>query len=266
MDAATITELAEEIYAAERRGTPIDPLSSRYPELTPRAAYAVQEGYARLRTQAGARLIGRKIGCTSEPIQQRFGIGTPDYGQLFDDMVIDDRGTIATDELIQPLVEPEIGFLLGAELRGPGVTAPDVLRAAVSVFPALEIIDSRIRDWRIAFVDTVADNGSSARCVFGRPTRLDGTCDVVGERVRLLRDGSEFDTGSGAAVLGDPAASVAWLANALGDFGQALRAGDYILSGSMTGAAPVRAGGTYRAVFDTLGSVSCRFEKSEIKG
>lgn len=254
-----VAELGREIYLAEQKAVPFEPLSRRHPDLDPSAAYAVQEEYVRLRTEHGARLVGRKIGCTSKAIQDLFGIDTPDYGHLFDDMVVPAGGTIATSELIAPMVEPEITFVLGQDLRGPNVTAEDVLAATVRVLPSLEIIDSRIRDWGIVFADTVADNGSSARCVFGPETTYDSGLDLVAERVRLLRDDNEFDTGSGADVLGHPAASVAWLANAIAAYGGALRAGDYVMSGSMTRAAPVRPGETYVAEFDTLGSVSCLF-------
>jgi 2-keto-4-pentenoate hydratase len=259
MDSKTVAELGLEIYLAEQKATPFDPLSERHPELDASAAYAVQEEYVRLRTEHGARLVGRKIGCTSKAIQDLFGIDTPDYGHLFDDMVVPAGGTIVTSDLIAPMVEPEITFVLGHDLRGPEVTAEDVLNATVSVLPSLEIIDSRIHDWRIVFADTVADNGSSSRCVFGPETTYDPGRDLIGERVRLLRDGTEFDTGSGADVLGHPAAAVAWLANAIAPYGGALRAGDYVMSGSMTRAAPVRPGETYVAEFGTLGSVSCTF-------
>jgi 2-keto-4-pentenoate hydratase len=259
MDTKIVAELGREIYLAEQNAVPFEPLSQRHPDLDPSAAYAVQEEYVRLRTEHGARLVGRKIGCTSKAIQDLFDITTPDYGHLFDDMVVPAGGTIATSELIAPMVEPEIAFVLGRDLRGPDVTADDVLAATVRVLPALEIIDSRIRDWRIVFADTVADNGSSSRCVFGPEIPYTSDFDLVAERVHLLRDGNEFDTGSGVDVLGHPATSVAWLANAIAEYGGALRAGDYVLSGSMTRAAPVRPGETYVAEFDTLGSVSCHF-------
>lgn len=259
MEAKTLAELGREIYLAEQKATPLEPLSARHPDLASSAAYAVQEEYVRLRTEQGARLVGRKIGCTSRAIQELFGIDTPDYGHLFDDMVVPVGGTIATSELIAPMVEPEIAFVLGEDLRGPNITAEDVLRATVRLYPALEIIDSRIRDWRIVFTDTVADNGSSARCIFGAATAYDTGIDLVAERVRLLRDGAEFDSGDGAAVLGHPATAVAWLANAIAGYGGALRAGDYVLSGSMTRAAPVQRGETFVAEFGTLGSVSCHF-------
>ncbi|MEV5967393.1 fumarylacetoacetate hydrolase family protein [Kribbella sp. NPDC051952] len=259
MDTKTVAELGREIYLAEQKAVALEPLSGRHPDLDSAAAYAVQEEYVRLREEHGARLVGRKIGCTSKAIQELFDITTPDYGVLFDDMVVPDGGAIAGSGLIAPMVEPEIAFVLGEDLRGPNVTAEDVLRATVSLLPALEIIDSRIQDWRIVFADTVADNGSSARCVFGPATAYDAGIDLVGEQVRLLRDGDEFDRGDGAAVLGHPATAVAWLANAIAEYGGALRAGDYVLSGSMSRAAPVQRGETYVAEFTTLGSVSCHF-------
>jgi 2-keto-4-pentenoate hydratase len=254
-------ELASGLYIAERAAKPDESLSGRHPDLDPAAAYAIQERYAQLRIEAGARLIGRKIGCTNKTIQEFFNIDTPDFGQLFDDMVVADAAEIAVMNLIAPMVEPELTFLLEKDLRGPGLTVVDVLDATASVLPSLEIIDSRIRGWDITFVDTVADNGSSARCVFGAALPYDpvSTVDLRGERVRLLRDGAELDTGLGEVVLGHPAAAVAWLANALAEYDRGLRAGDYVMSGSTTGAVPALAGETYTAVFDSYGTVSCRF-------
>ncbi|HEY8454884.1 MAG TPA: fumarylacetoacetate hydrolase family protein [Actinopolymorphaceae bacterium] len=263
MDATTIAALGREIYEAERAAAPVQPLSARHPELDPAAAYAVQEAYARLRVASGARLIGRKIGCTSAAIQTLFGIDTPDYGQLFDDMLIADGGEVSSDALVAPMVEPELTFLLHADLVGPGVTVDDVLAATRSVLPSLEVIDSRIEEWRIQFVDTVADNGSSARCVFGQAIPIDELeargIDLATERVRLYCDGTELFTGTGSDVLGHPCAAVAWLANALAAYGRRLRAGDFVMSGSMTSAAPARRGQTYEARFANFGTVSCRF-------
>lgn len=257
MNAETIDAIGAEIVAAERSAKPLQPLSEAHPELDPASAYQIQERYAQLRISSGARLIGRKIGCTSAAIQQLFGIDTPDYGHIFDDMVIDQQNIIETGQLIAPMVEPEIAFILDRPLRGPDIAVDDVLAATSAVLPCLEIIDSRIEDWRIKFVDTVADNGSSARCVFG--PAVPATTDLVAEGVRLLCDGRELHRGTGGAVLGHPAASVAWLANALAAYGRELRAGDYVLSGSMTTAVPATAGATYEASFDSLGTVSCRF-------
>lgn len=257
MDQATIDGLGREIFDAELTARAGAPLSSRF-RLDPRSAYAIQEAYARLRLR-DSRLVGRKIGCTSAAIQELFGIDTPDYGQLFADMAVPDGGQISVAWLIQPMVEAEIAFMLRDDLRGPGVTADDALAATAEVAPALEIIDSRITDWRIEFVDTVADNGSSARFVVGPWTTYHDGLDLAAEPVELRRGGELVDCATGAAVLGHPAAAVAWLANALAEYGHGLRAGDLVLSGSMTKAARVTAGQEYVAVFGTLGSVSCRF-------
>lgn len=253
----SIPELGREIFEAERDARAVTPLSARYEDLKARDAYAIQAEYARLRAESGATLIGRKIGATSEAIQQQLGVGTPDYGHLFDDMVIADGGVVSLSELVAPMVEPEIAFRLGRPLTGPGLQADDVLDATTAVCPALEIIDSRITNWQIAFVDTVADNGSSARCVFGPEHELRPGTDLRAEFVRLSQDGTEVASGPATAVLGHPAAAVAWLANALAEYGAGLRAGDLVLSGSLTRATSLQPGCTYTATFLDLGSVSC---------
>jgi 2-keto-4-pentenoate hydratase len=254
----SIPRLGQEIYQAELAARAIAPLSSRHAGLDPAAAYAIQAEYARLRTAAGATLIGRKIGATSEAIQQQLGVATPDYGHLFDDMVLPDGGEVPLGALVAPMVEPEIAFRLRTDLTGPGLTGVDVLAAASTVGPALEIIDSRITDWKITFVDTVADNGSSARAIFGTEQELLPGTDLSGEVVSLTEDGTEVARGPATAVLGHPATSVAWLANALAEFGATLRAGDLVLSGSLTRAVALRPGRQYTATFLRLGSVSCR--------
>jgi 2-keto-4-pentenoate hydratase len=254
----SIPQLGQEIFQAERDARAVAPLSSRFEGLDARDAYAIQAEYARLRVAAGATLIGRKIGATSEAIQQQLGVGIPDYGHLFDDMVIADGGSVDLSDLVAPMVEPEIAFRLDRPLTGPALTPDDVLAASTAVCPALEIIDSRITDWQIAFVDTVADNGSSARCVFGPEQKLLPDMDLSAEFVRVSQDGAEVAQGPATAVLGHPAAAVAWLANALAEFGAGLRAGDLVLSGSLTKATRLQPGSEYTAVFLNLGSVSCR--------
>jgi 2-keto-4-pentenoate hydratase len=256
--AALVTKLARELYAAERAATSVPPLSERHPGLTATDAYAIQEGYADLRRARGARLVGRKIGATSQAIQDLFGIDTPDYGHIFEDMCIEDGGAVRREALIQPMVEPELAFVLDRELRGPGVTRTDVLAAIQSVVPCLEVIDSRIDDWRIAFVDTVADNGSSARCVFGDEREAD-SLDLAAVEGELYRNGELVARATGDAVLGHPADAVAWLANALGTYSRSLREGDYVLSGSFTTAVPAQAGDSFEASFSGFGPVSCHF-------
>ncbi len=255
-------ELGRAIFTNEREVRSMEPLSTRWPELTPTDAYRIQEAYAELKRGRGQRLLGRKIGATSKAIQELFSIDTPDFGQLFDDMLVPCGGTIARAELIAPMVEPELAFVLDRELRGPGVTRDDVLAATAAVLPCLEIIDSRITDWRIAFVDTVADNGSSARYVLGPAaiTRAQlADLDLAAVTGTLTRDGEVVARDTGAAVLGHPAEAVAWLANVLGSFGVGLRRGEHVLSGSFTGAVRAEAGESFHGDFGPLGTVDVRF-------
>jgi len=253
-----IEGLARELYTAERSAQVIPPISERFPDMTAHEAYAVQEAWARLRLGAGGRRVGRKIGCTSKAIQELFGIDVPDYGQIFEDMMVADSGDVQRAELVQPMVEPELAFLLREDLRGPGVRTEEVAAAIASVHACIEIIDSRIDDWRIRFVDTVADNGSSARCIVGpaiKP-REQGYSDVI---ATLRKNGEVVGTATGEAVLGEPIAAVAWLANVLGEMGTVLRAGEYVLSGSFTVADRAEVGDRYEATFTEIGSVSCTF-------
>lgn len=259
MDPATVEELGRRLFEAERLARPGPPVSAQFEDLSVADAYAIQEAYARLRTAGGTRRIGRKVGATSRSAQERFGIDSPDFGQLFEDMMLPNGAAVAADDLISPMVEPEIAFILGSDLRGPGVSADDVLAATRAVAPALEIIDTRIEDWRIQFVDTVADNGSSARCIVGDAFTPVDHLDLAAEKVSLHCNGQVVETAVGAAALGDPAAAVAWLANALADVERELHAGEVVLSGSLTPSCPASRGQRYEASFDRLGAVSCHF-------
>lgn len=259
LDAADIERLGREIFDAERAATTLDPLSERIPGLTVAQAYDVQRAYARLRMAHGAKLVGRKIGATSKAIQDLFRIYTPDYGHLFDDMRCYEDQPVDRSKLIQPMVETEVAFILAEELAGPGIEPEDVLAASSGVVACIEIIDSRIHDWRIQFVDTVADNGSSARFLIGSEVFPPDAFDLSAEKVVLTRNGQVVAEGSGAAVLGHPANSAAWLANAVGEFGDTLPAGAIVLSGSMTTAVRASAGDHFAARFDHLGSITVSF-------
>jgi 2-keto-4-pentenoate hydratase len=255
----TIRSLARRLFEAERTQAALQPLSDLYPDMTVAEAYAIQQEYARLRLDGGARLVGHKIGATSRAIQELFAIDVPDYGHLFDDMQYGEDQPIPNQSLIQPLVESEIAFVLRDDLRGPGLAAADVMSASRGVVPCLEIIDSRIEGWRIRLTDTVADNGSSARFVVGSHlSPLDGV-DLAAEVVVFERNEEVVGTGTGADVFGHPAEAAAWLANAIGEFGEVLRAGSLVLSGSITSAVAAGPGDRFTARFSSLGSVSCRF-------
>lgn len=254
-----IQALANELREAQRTCISITPLTERFPELTVEDAYAIQTANVRERMSSGRRIVGKKIGLTSKAMQTMFDVFEPDYGVLFDDMVALNGQMVPARSMLQPRCEAEIAFLLKRDLIGPGVTVTDVLLATEAILPALEIVDSRVRDWKIKLVDTVADNASSGMLALGntlhRPEGLD---------LRLLgmvfqKNGEILSTGAGAAVLGHPASAVAWLANKLGEFGTPLKAGEVVLSGAVTAASPVTAGDFFLAEFDRLGSVAVKF-------
>ena len=251
--------LAAELAEAERRQQPVPPFTERYPDLSIADAYEIQKALIAARVSAGARVWGRKVGLTSLAMQRALGVDEPDFGVVLDDMVLDQNLPVDCARLIQPRIEAEIAIVLSGDLRGPGVTALDVLRASAGVVPALELIDSRIQDWRIKLVDTIADNASSARVAVGsRLTRLDQV-DLPRIGVCVTVNGDVVETGAGAAVLGDPLNCVAWLANKLSDFAEGLRAGEVILSGAMHKAIDVAPGNVIRADFAYLGSIGLRF-------
>jgi 2-keto-4-pentenoate hydratase len=254
-----VASLADELEAAERDRVAISPLSGRPEGLSLAQAYAVQSAVMGRRLAGGAQLVGHKVGLTNVAMQKQLGVDEPDFGRLLSDMEIAADGTVALGELIAPRIEPEIAFVLGRDLVGPGVTVEDVLAATEAVAPALEIIDSRIADWKITLVDTVADNASSSRFVVG-PRRAVGTLELAALEGRLEVDGTVVGSGMGSAVLGDPAAAVAWLANTLATFGESLSAGEVVIPGALCASVPLVAGSTFRAEIGELGSVSVRAE------
>lgn len=253
-------QIAAALARAEDERTPLAPLSATYGLRSPADAYAVQQALLQRKLRAGGRVVGRKIGLTSAAMQRLLGVDEPDYGFLLDTMVVPDGAALSRAGFLAPRVEPEIGFWLAADLRGPGVTAADVLAATRGVSAAIELVDSRIADWKITLADTIADNASSARVVVSeRVVPLTGL-DLAAEAVTLRQNGAEVGQGSGAAVLGHPAAAVAWLANALAAYGELLRAGDLVLPGAMCAAVPAVGGDSFEAAFTSLGSVALRFE------
>lgn len=250
---------ADLLWQAERDVAPIDPLSQTWPAIDLADAYGIQQDNVVRRMAAGATVVGHKVGLTAAAMQQLLGVDEPDFGQLFDDMVHRDGAAVPAGRYCQPRIEPEICFRLARPLRGPGVTAGDVLAATEAVAPALEIVDSRIVDWKITLVDTVADNASSAGLIHGAWTPIGQVPDLAKVTVDLFIDGQATASGAGDAVLGHPAEAVAWLVNTLATFGAALEPGHLILPGAMTTAPFVTAGQKVEAVFSTLGRVSATF-------
>jgi 2-keto-4-pentenoate hydratase len=247
-----LTRIAQSLIDAEDLRRPVPPLTQTEPDFDITAAYRVQSLVWERRLSAGHRLVGHKVGLTNAAMQQQLGVDEPDFGRLHDGMEV--RGAVDLDQLIQARIEPEICFFLGADLVGAGVTVDAVLEATSAVAPALEIIDSRIEAWRIMLPDTVADNASSARFAVGERQPLDGR-DLAAVEAALLVDGELVGAGRGEAVLGHPAAAVAWLANALATYGEHLAAGEIVLPGAMCASVPLRAGSTVVGAFDDLGEV-----------
>ncbi|HXG42768.1 MAG TPA: fumarylacetoacetate hydrolase family protein [Dehalococcoidia bacterium] len=256
MDDSLAQELARRLHEAERRRQPIPPITDSYPELGVADAYQVQRALIALKLRDGAQVVGWKIGLTSRPMQEMFGIDTPDFGHLLDSMALRPGERLSCSLLIAPRVEPEVAFVLGRDLQGPGVGRDEVLAATERVAVALEVIDSRIEGWRIRLADTIADNASSARFVLGEGGRPPQGLDLAGLRLELLVDGRVAAAGTGAAVLGHPAEAVAWLCNTLCQFGEGLRRGQVVLSGAVAAAVDLGPGRTFLARCPELGEVS----------
>lgn len=259
--AVPIHDIVQQLLHADAHRAPLPPLTETHPGLTPQDAYAVQLAWVEARVAAGAKVAGKKIGLTNPKIQEMFGVHEPDYGHLLDVMFVDSGGVLPLSSLLQPRVEAEVAFILRRDLHGPGVTREAVLEATECVLPALEIIDSRIRDWKIALPDTIADNASSGRVVVNRAVaRAPAGLDLAAITMVLERNGTEISRGVSAAVQGHPATAVAWLANKLAEFSVALKAGELIMSGAITGAFPVSAGDQFRAHLSELGTVEITFQ------
>lgn len=250
---------ADRLHTALETSTPIDPPSETIANFRVADAYAIQRRNLARAEARGAVLVGHKIGLTSAPMQKLLGVDEPDYGYVLDTMVLPNNASVPARSLCAPRVEPEIAFRLHRPLRGPGVTIEDVLDATDALAVALEIVDSRIVDWRITLSDTIADNASSGAVVLGPWIPISESPDLVTAHADLLVNGELTGSGTGAAVLGHPAAAVAWLANALADFDTALERGQFVMSGSMTSAAFVYAGDHAAVDIDGLGSIRIEF-------
>ena len=259
MGPTLITSLGDELYTALRERSVVDPLSSRFPAITLDDAYRIQQRTISRRLESGERVVGKKIGVTSRAVMNMLGVYQPDFGYLLDDMIVNAGVSIDMKTLIQPKAEGEIAFLLKRDLMGPGIGNADVLAATECVMPCFEIVDSRIRDWKIKITDTVADNASCGVFVLGDnavdPRRIDlATCGMV-----LEKNGEIIATGAGAAALGSPVNAVVWLVNTLGHLGIGLKAGEIVLSGALAAMFPAAEGDNFRVSIGGLGGCSVRF-------
>ncbi len=250
---------AEDLFQAEKGRYQIDPLSDQYSDITVEDAYAIQLENVAKKLENGEKLIGMKIGLTSRAMQQMGGITEPDYGHLTDKMLLLEGQTCKMENLISPKIEGEMAFCIHKTLRGPGVTIADVYNATNWVAPAIEIIDTRIKDWKIKLTDTIADNGSSAMVVLGSRLTDIRKVDMRLVGMTLEKNGELVSSGTGAEVWGNPAASVAWLANKLSEFDIELKENSIVLSGAVTAAVAAEAGDHFCVSFQGLGSVGIKF-------
>lgn len=255
-----IEQLGDELFDALNQARMVAPLTERFPQLSIEHAYAIQQRLLSRRMQQGERIIGKKIGVTSQAVMDMLKVDQPDFGQLTDRMVVNQGGCVPMSTLIQPKAEGEIAFVLKHDLSGPGVTVADVLRATEGVMACFEIVDSRIRDWQIKIQDTVADNASCGVFVLGDRLVDPRGLDLYTTGMVLEKNGRIVGTGAGAATMGSPVIAVAWLANTLGRLGMSLKAGEIILSGALSAMVPVVAGDQLRMSLAGIGSCSVRFD------
>ncbi|GIJ80537.1 2-keto-4-pentenoate hydratase [Micromonospora phaseoli] len=255
---------AQELTEARETGKPCPPLRGRLiPAGDVGSAYRVQQLQVREWLAAGQRRVGAKIGLTSRVVQESFGVYEPDFGVLTDAMAVPDGVEVDLDRLRQPRVEAEIAFVLGTDLPDDRVTTVDLLRAVDHLLPAIEIVDSRVADWDISIVDTVADNASSGLFVLGTTPRRPAEVDLRLAGMVLERAGEPVSVGAGAACLGNPLHALAWLAGTMARAGDPLRAGDLVLSGALGPMVAVTPGAAYEARISGLGSVRTCFSRPE---
>lgn len=254
--------LAERLHRAMTDVMPVPPLVAEHPDLDLDEAYRVQQGLVRRILAAdGGTTVGYKLGLTSKPMQEMLGVDQPDHAPVLSSMVFPSGHEVDLADYIAPRVEAEIALVLDQPLRGPGVTPMQAWRAIGGAVAAIEMVDSRIADWKIGIVDTVADLASSAATVLGsRVVPLDGWDPRLSGMV-VARNGRVVDTGAGAAALGDPVGAVAWLANTLAPYGVGLEAGWFVMTGALHRAFAVEPGDVVRADFDRLGPVTARFRR-----
>ena len=261
MNKEKIAQYGDELFESLKSTIPIESITSREPDVTIKDAYAIQNHLLQRRMKEdGSRIIGKKIGVTSKVVMDMLGVDQPDFGYLLSDMIYSDGDEIdITKDMIQPKAEGEIAFILKEDLMGPGITNADVIKATKFVMPCFEIVDSRVKDWKIKIQDTVADNASCGYIVFGGQSVDPKEVDLVTCGLTLERNGELLHTGAGAAAMGSPVNSVVWLANTLGELGVGLKAGEVILSGALCAMVPVKAGDNMSISIGGIGSASVRF-------
>jgi len=259
MNNKDIAAAAEQLWSAAGTGHAITPLREQFPHFGADEAYAVQDLNTERRLKAGGKLVGRKIGLTARAVQKQLGVDQPDFGMLFADMAYSDGEPIPWNVLMQPKVEAEVALVMEHDLPEPGITVAQLLRATAFALPALEIVGSRIANWDIRFVDTVADNASSSAFVLGNTPVKPQQLDLRLAGMVMERGGEPVSLGAGAACLGHPYNAAVWLANKMAALGRGLKAGDVVLTGALGPMVVVSPGDVVEARINGLGSVRAAF-------
>ncbi len=252
-------DYAAKLRQAQATKTPISPLRDDIGEHNEELAYAIQQVNTNHKLVDGARIVGKKIGLTSIKVQEQFGISTPDFGILFDDMEVLNGLSLPISEVMQPKIEGELAFVLGGSLDNDKLTIVDIINSIDYVLPSLEIVGSRIDNWNIRIADTVADNASASHYVLGHTPKMLDDIDIVNCKMNMTINGELKSSGSGKDCLGSPLNAILWLARKMQSVGQPLQAGELILSGSLGPMVVVNAGDHVDAEFEGLGSVSISF-------
>lgn len=253
-------ELAARLRGAYRGGA-VPPMRDGLGAVDADGAYTVQTINTRLWESQGRRIVGRKAGLTAKAVQQQLGVDRPDFGVLFADMEITDGGRLDPARALQPKAEAEIAFILGADLPDANTTPEQVAEAVKTVHAAIEIVDSRIADWKITFADTVADNGSSAFFVLAKDGKPLEGLDLEGAAMEMTFDGETVSTGIGAAALGNPLNAAAWLARTLSERGEPLKVGDILLAGALGPMVALQPGNKVHAIVAGIGEVGFTYAK-----
>lgn len=254
-----IADILRDAYA----GCPVEPVSRLVGQPGQELAYKIQEANTVAWLQEGRRLVGRKIGLTSQAVQKQLGVDSPDFGMLFEDMEVPDGGVVASGRLIQPKIEAEIAFVMGGDLDMERPTVAELMRCIDFAVVALEIVDSRIANWNISLFDTIADNASSGLFVLGTTPRRLGDVDLRRCNMQMLLGETLVSEGRGEACLGNPLSAALWLARRMASVGQPLREGDVVLSGALGPMVAAAGGDRFVADVEGFGSVAVEFGRGE---
>ena len=260
LDAEQRNKIAEQLYIAEKDCVPISTLTSQFPEITLEDAYDIQKTGLNMRLADGATVIGRKIGITSRGMMKQLNCDTPDYGYLLDSMIVCEGSSCKRKGLNIPIIEGEIAFIMGEDLKGPGITTADILNSTAWIVPCFEVCDARYDSWNVTVKDTISDNAGASRFVLGGKPKRVSEVNLRCIGMVIEKNGVLVSSAAGAEVMGNPLNSMMWLANKLSEYSDGLHKGDIVLSGSFMAALPCDVGDSYCLSVDGFPSLTLKFE------